>query len=105
MGKIRDFIIDIEKSYEWWIVVKDFDYKTQDKYTFGGDIDYGFGKSGCKDKKIIYLFDIYPRVEDIELAKDDIRFQEVCNFTHNNKTFKGTFIDALEYVKEKFIDR
>ncbi|EAH8299632.1 hypothetical protein ABC405_000666 [Campylobacter fetus] len=55
--------------------------------------------------KIVEIFDILtPYQEDIEEAKEYKEFYEVCDFEvlSNGHKFTGTFIDALEYIKDNF---
>ena len=97
----RKFTIEIYNKCDWYIEidgVKNF----EDYPYLGGEIDYGFGGSrSTKDSKIARIFDIDVRDSDLEKAQNDERFKEVCEFTHGKHNFKGTFIDALEYIKKE----
>ncbi|MSN96773.1 hypothetical protein F1B92_06295 [Campylobacter sp. FMV-PI01] len=63
-----------------------------------------------KDGKIAYLFDLFaPSQDECQNAKNFKEFGEICEFNHFDtnvgrviKTFQGTFIDALNYVRENF---
>ncbi|WP_162166916.1 hypothetical protein [Campylobacter fetus] len=57
------------------------------------------------DGKIVEIFDILtPHKEDIDDAKEYKEFYEICDFEvpQTNHKFTGTFIDALEYIKDTF---
>ena len=100
-----NYIIDLNTG-EWWIYKEGFDFKKQDDYQSFKN-DYGFAKSGMKNGKIIYFFDIYARDNDIEKAKNDKLFLRKAKFKvlKNNKgikNFDGTFINALRYIKKVY---
>lgn len=112
----REFDIEIYAwSHDWFIALKGVESFDNYPY-FGGDIDYGFGKSNStKDGKIAYLFNngLYDD-KDIELSKGDERFQETVRFNvrvlnannewENKKSFEGTFTQALIYIQKEFND-
>ena len=104
MEKTREFTIEIDKSIDWEIRLKGLSDYTK-AYPFGGDIDYPFGVyKATKDKRIAYLYDISLSDSTIELASQDKRFLEVAKFKvlGKNSEFRGTFIDALRYIKKAF---
>ncbi|OCR95326.1 hypothetical protein [Campylobacter fetus] len=58
-----------------------------------------------RDKRIARIFDIFaPETEYINEAKEYKEFYEICDFEvpQTNHKFTGTFIDALEYIKDTF---
>ncbi|AGZ81521.1 hypothetical protein A0Y14_08020 [Campylobacter fetus] len=58
-----------------------------------------------RDKRIARIFDIFaPETEYIDKAKEYKEFYEICDFEvpQTNHKFTGTFIDALEYIKDTF---
>ncbi|OCR91816.1 hypothetical protein [Campylobacter fetus] len=58
-----------------------------------------------RDKRIARIFDIFaPETECINEAKEYKEFYEICDFEvpQTNHKFTGTFIDALEYIKDTF---
>ncbi|WP_297575904.1 hypothetical protein [uncultured Campylobacter sp.] len=65
-----------------------------------------------QDNKITYIFDVFaPSDDEINECKKYKEFGEICEFNFfdsaTNKykeKFRGTFIDALEYIKENFKD-
>lgn len=97
----RKFNIEIYDKCDWFIELAGVD-DLSNYPSFSGTIDYSFAKSrSTKDKKIAYLFDIDVRDDDLQKAQDDERFKEICEFKHDKHSFKGTFIDALEYIKKE----
>jgi hypothetical protein len=56
-----------------------------------------------KDENIVYLLDNFVGDKNLTLAKKESRFLEVCSFTdlESDSSFEGSFIDALEYIKNK----
>ncbi len=97
----RKFNIEIYNNFEWYIEIDTVNDFSEYPY-LGGDIEYSFGGSkSTQDGKIARIFDIDVRDTDLELAKDDKRFKEVCDFRHDKHSFKGTFIDALDYIKKE----
>nr|WP_315047628.1 hypothetical protein [uncultured Campylobacter sp.] len=102
---MRDFILYIdgpewgvyEKGYELWAEA-DHDKKLAEKYPFA---------TLCIKKGLIMgFFDIsFISDEVIKTAQGDETMREVCNFRvliHNKfkESFKGSLVDALQYVKE-----
>ncbi|EAK0830870.1 hypothetical protein A0X03_08465 [Campylobacter fetus] len=84
---------------EWAIKAPDYD----DKGTKGLGIIAPI--TSVKDGKIVEVFDILtPHKEDIDDAKEYKEFYEICDFEvpQTNHKFTGTFIDALEYIKDTF---
>ena len=64
---------------------------------------YPFGQFEIYKSKVNWILHAFPLTdEDIENCKGIDVLNNEAEFTHNNKTFKGTFIDALEYIKEEF---
>lgn len=100
----RKFIIKIWEDVDWEI--KLFGSSQVNKKDI--EID-AFAIAKSDDNRISYLFDISVKDKDLELASKSKIFLEECMFTHisydgmkNIKQFEGTFIKALEYVKEEF---
>ncbi|MBE2984662.1 hypothetical protein CCAL9344_01350 [Campylobacter sp. RM9344] len=60
------------------------------------------------DKKIAYVFDVFtPKDKDMNEVKKHKEFSEICEFVHTadgkeRANFQGTFIDALNYIKDNF---
>ena len=61
-----------------------------------------FAKCRVNSGKIAYIFDIFPTAYYLDKAQKEPLFNEICEFTHEKHTFQGSFIDALEYIKENF---
>lgn len=106
---VRNFLI-WQDGNEWEI--RESGLET---YQNAKSLDIGvFGISKQKDKKIIYLMGIVLLNEEIEAIKEIEAFKEVCKFTYNetwftqNKiqpnghSFTGNFIEALEFLQNKF---
>ena len=93
-----NFIVEIDNG-EWWIYKEGFDFSKQSNYKGFSD---NFAGSGLANGKIVYFFDIGISDEDIKKLKKDKLFLEECNFIYKNKSFKGTFIDALTLIKKEF---
>lgn len=94
----RDFLIWFDDD-EWEIRelgCEDYQaFKDSKKY-------YGFYSTKInKDGKLVYFNGecLTSRMfEDL-----DMLFEEECNFVHEDKkSFVGSFIDALEYIKKEF---
>lgn len=95
---MRNFLIWFD-DYEWEIRELGCEnyqlLKDSDKY-------YGFYTTKInKDGKLVYI-----NAETLtnRMFKNlDELFNEECNFIHKDKkSFKGTFFDALNYIKEDF---
>ena len=101
---MRDFTLYIDDA-EWGVYQKgynlwageDCDKKLADRYPFA---------TLCiKDGLIMGFFDISISDEVIKISQNDEMMREVCNFKvliHNKfkEIFKGSFVDALKYIKE-----
>ncbi len=106
---VRDFLIWMD-DVEWEI--REVGLEDYTKLKWPG-ID-AFANIRVKEGKLAYVHDISLRDEDIKRVKKEKLFSEICNFTHNDtkflkniaqkdgKKFQGTFIEALEYIKEVF---
>ena len=95
---VRTFLIDIDKKIDWEIRQKGLDdYRPLRDH----NID-AFGIVKLKRGKLAYIYDIILDDKAIEAAKKDKLFLEKCNFVYKNKSFKGTFIDALTFIKKEF---
>jgi|GEM_PF-5010524 len=65
-------------------------------------ISFGIVK---KNNKLIATYDpSYPSDKAIDECKKLLIFQEECNFydEYNEYRFKGTFVDALIYIKKQY---
>ena len=104
----RKFIIKIYKDYDWEIKLK-----TLSDYALYPEMNLNVFVIARQtdDKKIVYLFDADIEESNIEAAKQDTRFAEICKFEYiyndgdeekESKHFSGTFIDALELIKKEF---
>ncbi|AVK80943.1 hypothetical protein CFT13S00388_02205 [Campylobacter fetus subsp. testudinum] len=94
----RKLIIEF-LGIEWFIEIPDYD----DKVTKGLGIIAPI--TSVKNGKIARIFDIFaPETECINEAKEHKEFYEICDFEvpQTNHKFTGTFIDALEYIKDTF---
>ena len=110
----RKFNIEVYKWSQDWFIELDGVEDFEDFPYFGGTTEYGFAKSrSTKDMKIAYLFSNTMRNEDIELAKEDEKFQEVCDFKirkiykdadNEHSEFTASFSEALEYIQEALND-
>jgi hypothetical protein len=101
--KKREFIIDIYKDIDWEIREKGLkDYNAISPYS-GKTKDYNFGIYKLNPKgRIVYLYDICIRDEDLELVENDPLFAEICHFVCDGYSFDGSFADALKYIKKYF---
>jgi hypothetical protein len=86
------------------IEILGIDWYIEDKELLGKDDDSEdslyFANWSCYKNKIVHLHDcITVKIEDSIL--ENKMFLEVCNFTHDKTNFTGTFIDALNYIKEQ----
>ncbi|WP_297964099.1 hypothetical protein [uncultured Campylobacter sp.] len=102
---MRDFILYIdepewgiyEKGYKLW-AGEDYDKKLADRYPFAALC--------VKEGLIMGFFDISSISDEVvKTAQNDEMMREVCNFRvliHNKfkESFKGSLVDALQYVKE-----
>lgn len=57
-----------------------------------------------ENSQIVHIFNSFISDKTIKNANNDKLMQEVCEFRHEDYKFSGTFIDALEYIKENFKD-
>lgn len=77
----RKFHIWIKRDYEWHI--RDLGYlgelweNDKDCKQINGLF---LGNSKIKDNKIVYLFDPFLTKEELEIAKNEPLFQEICDF-------------------------
>lgn len=101
---MRDFTLYIDDA-EWGVYQKGY------KLWAGADYDkkladtYPFAALCVKGGLIMGFFDISISDEVIKTAQGDETMREVCNFRvliHNKfkESFKGSLVDALQYVKE-----
>jgi hypothetical protein len=106
---LRELTIDIDKDYEWDILLKFLDTQIQNyniipNYEVIANTKTLFADARKdKDGNIVYLLDNFVSDKNLTLAKKESRFLEVCSFTdlENNTNFVGTFVDALEYIKKQ----
>ena len=91
----------VGNNIEWQISVKDYDI-WDGKYAEKENEKYKFATFCIENNQIMGMFDMDVKDEVLEIAKNDPLMQEVCEFRHKNYKFQGTFIDALEYIKENF---
>lgn len=99
---VRDFNIEISEDYGWEIDIVGF-IPPYNSYEVVEDALFGVCRK--KDNKLIALYDPFcPRTEDIKEANDLPIFLEECNFydEFNDYKFKGTFVDALIYIQNKY---
>jgi len=102
----RKFIIDIYKRDDWYI--RPDGVQSYSKFDTLDINAFGIARK-TSDGKIAYLFDIFPRDEDIELVKTNKLFNEVVSFEcyindKESTSFEGTFVQALEHIKKEFTD-
>ena len=100
---VRDFNIEVS-DYGWELDVigfkgpyRDFEPIEEAPVTFGICVKEG--------KKLMALYDPFcPRTEAIKEANELPIFLEECNFydEFNDYKFKGTFVDALIYIQNKY---
>lgn len=102
----RKFIIKIYKDYDWEIKLN-----TLSDYSLYPELEFELFSIArqTSDRKIVYLFDADIEQENINTAKEDARFKELCKFEvfiddGAGDKFDGTLIDALEYVQKEFRD-
>lgn len=101
---VRDFNIEISVDYGWEIDIVGFipPYSNYDAVE-----NAQFGVCRKKDNKIIAMYDAFsPLSEDIKEVNELPIFLEECNFydEFNDYKFKGTFVDALIYIQNKYIE-
>lgn len=103
----------MEKREFFFRIYKDIDWEMREAIVDISDskilnID-AFATIKAIDNKIVYLTDMDVKDEDLELVSKDERFLENCIFVQTTfenepkiiKEFEGTFIDALNYIKEQ----
>jgi len=97
----RDFTIYIDQTYDWEIRAK---YLNNYNYLDNFNSRCKFAILKQRDKKIAYLYDTKLDNSDIEIAKSESIYNEICNFKDETtgKRFRGTFIDTLNYIKKVF---
>jgi hypothetical protein len=103
---VRDFNIEISADYGWEIDIVGFIPPYGD-YEPINEAPATFGICVKKDNKLIALYDpFYPTTEAIKEANELPIFLEECNFydEFNDYTFKGTFVDALIYIQNKYVE-
>lgn len=101
---MRDFILYIDEP-EWGVYQKDYNLWAGEDYDKKLADRYPFAALCIKDGLIMGFFDISISDEVIKISQNDEMMREVCNFKvliHNKfkEFFKGSFIDALKYIKE-----
>ena len=103
---MKIYIIDTDTERSDWEIIKE-GYNRQ-----SGKIpcDLIFAKERLdRDDKILWLFDSWIFDEDIRKAEKKGRFRERAEFVviidgKEKERFKGTFIDALKYIKRIFTE-
>ena len=104
----RKFIIKVYKDYDWEIKLK-----TLSDYSLYPELEFELFSIArqTSDRKIVYLFDADIEQDNIDSAKEDDRFKELCKFEafiddgageESTIEFEGTLFDALEYVQKEF---
>lgn len=102
---MRDFILYIDDA-EWGVYQKDYNLWAGEDYDKKLADRYPFATLCIKKGLIMGFFDIsFISDEVIKTAQGDETMREVCNFRvliHNKfkESFKGSLVDALQYVKE-----
>jgi len=106
----RKFVIKIYKDYDWEIKLKTLsDYALYPEF----EVEIFSISRQTLDRKIVYLFDATIEQENIDICKEDSRFNELCKFEafiddgageELSSEFDGTIIDALEYIQKNFAD-
>lgn len=101
---MRDFILYIDEP-EWGVYQKDYNLWAGEDYDKKLADGYPFAALCVKGGLIMGFFDISISDEVIKTARNDEMMREVCNFRvliHNKfkESFKGSFVDALKYIKE-----
>lgn len=101
---MRDFILYIDGP-EWGVYQKDYNLWAGEDYDKKLAEKYPFAALCVKNGLIMGFFDIAISDEVIKTARNDETMREVCNFRvliHNKfkESFKGSLVDALQYVKE-----
>lgn len=102
---MREFILYIDEA-EYGVYEKGFTMWTQKDDAKRLD-EYMFAKICTKSDKLMGFFDVSLGDEIIERAKNDEIMQEVCEFEvliHNTfkEKFRGSFVDALKYIKANY---
>ncbi|GKH61202.1 hypothetical protein CE91St25_15380 [Campylobacter ureolyticus] len=86
---------------EWQISVKGYDI-WDSKYAKKENEKYKFATFCIENNQIMGMFDMDVKDEVLKIAKKDPLMQEICEFKHKDYKFKGSFIDALKYIKQNF---
>jgi hypothetical protein len=103
---VRDFNIEISITYGWELDVVGFKGPYSD-YEGILEAPISFGICVKEDNKLMALYDPFcPKTEAIKEANELPIFLEECNFydEFNDYKFKGTFVDALIYIQNKYIE-
>lgn len=101
---VRNFNIEISVDYGWEIDIVGFIPPYND-YEIVENVQFGVCRK--KDNKIIAMYDAFsPLTEDIKEVNELAIFLEECSFydEFNDYKFKGTFVDALIYIQNKYIE-
>lgn len=102
---MRDFTLYIDEP-EWGVYQKDYNLWAGEDYDKKLADRYPFATLCIKKGLIMGFFDISSISDEvIKTAQGDETMREVCNFRvliHNKfkESFKGSLVDALQYVKE-----
>lgn len=103
---VRKFNVEISVDYGWEIDIVNFIPPYSD-YDIVKNAPISFGVCRKQEDKIVAMYDTScPLTEAIKEANELPIFLEECNFSDefNNYKFKGTFVDALIYVQNKYIE-
>jgi hypothetical protein len=103
---VRDFNIEISVDYGWEIDIVGFIPPYSD-YDIVKNAPVSFGVCRKQDDKIVAIYDSSsPSTEAIKEVNELSIFLEECNFydEFNDYKFKGTFVDALIYIQNKYIE-
>ena len=108
ISTMRNFIIWLDSTNEWEI--REVGLKD---YTILKPLNIdAFANIRVSNNKIVYIHDLDIKVKDINTVSKEALFNEECNFYINNpnflkeypqknaKKFKGTFISALNFIKD-----
>lgn len=103
---VRDINIEISSDYGWEIEEKGLKGTYYD-FESVSESPISIGVCKKQDDKIIAMTNPFvPKDEVIKEANELPIFLEECNFfdEYNDYKFKGTFIDALIYIQNKYIE-
>lgn len=103
---VRNFNVEISVDYGWEIDIVNFIPPYSD-YDIVKNAPISFGVCRKQEDKIVAMYDSScPLTEAIKETNELPIFLEECSFydEFNDYKFKGTFVDALIYVQNKYIE-